>query len=83
MDNNIHPIFQDILNSHVSPKKEESTGCSSCEVLYVNGVKTHEIGCPEAHKDELRECKWCGGFFNPEERNQDFCSPECGGAYYA
>lgn len=29
--------------------------CSQCEVLVINGVACHEIGCPNATKD----CKGC------------------------
>lgn len=55
--------------------------CQSCEVLYINGVKTHEIGCPEAWKDYKRECAWCGQKFLPEDRRQECCSDECAESY--
>ncbi len=55
--------------------------CHSCDVLYINGVKCHEQGCPEAWKDKVRECKWCGGEFHPEERDQFFCDESCNEAY--
>lgn len=56
--------------------------CNSCEVLYINGVKCHEIGCPEAWKDYERECKWCGSNFKPENKDQEFCDESCAEAYY-
>lgn len=55
--------------------------CSSCEVLNINGVACHETGCPEAFKDESRECKWCGQEFTPEDRWQETCSHSCHAAY--
>lgn len=55
--------------------------CKSCEVLYVNGLKCHEIGCPDAWKDYTLECKWCGATFKPEERHQECCSHSCTVAY--
>lgn len=51
--------------------------CNSCEVLYINGIKCHEQGCPDAWRDEVRECKWCGQKFVPENRFQEFCSLSC------
>lgn len=51
--------------------------CNSCEVLFINGIKCHESGCPESYKDEKRTCKWCGSKFTPEDRTQQFCSDEC------
>ena len=30
-------------------------GCSQCEVLVINGVASHETGCPNA----VHECKGC------------------------
>lgn len=56
--------------------------CNQCEVLFINGVKCHELGCPDAWKDEVRECKWCGGKFKPKERHQQLCSNDCPIAYY-
>jgi hypothetical protein len=57
-------------------------GCESCEVLYINGIKCHEPGCPDAWQDEYRECAWCGSEFKPEERDQRFCDDECQESYY-
>lgn len=51
--------------------------CKSCEILYINGVKCHEIGCPEAWKDEIRTCKWCGSEFKPQDQNDHFCDDSC------
>jgi hypothetical protein len=55
--------------------------CKSCEVLYINGVKCHETGCPEAWKDEKHECAWCGQDFEPEFDGQKCCSESCNNAY--
>jgi len=51
--------------------------CEACEILVINGVRCHEIGCPSAWRDEIRECKWCGCEFQPEGPRQDCCSEEC------
>lgn len=48
--------------------------CDQCEVLFINGVKCHEHGCPSAYKDEIRECKDCGCDFEPESSRQTFCN---------
>lgn len=53
-----------------------------CEKLRINGVVTHEIGCPEAWRDEIRECKECGTEFKPEQRHQECCSHSCTVAYH-
>lgn len=55
--------------------------CPSCEVMNINGIRTHEIGCPDAWKDYTRECTWCGNKFNPEEKGQTCCSHSCFIAY--
>jgi tRNA(Ile2) C34 agmatinyltransferase TiaS len=55
--------------------------CEQCEAVRINGVLCHEHGCPDAWKDEKRECKWCGSQFNPEGRNQYFCSEDCAQDY--
>ena len=51
--------------------------CDSCEALTINGVLCHESGCPDAWKDELRECKGCGQKFKPEQRDQICCCHVC------
>jgi hypothetical protein len=56
--------------------------CHSCEVLTINGVLCHEIGCPDSYKDEKRSCKWCGADFKPETKDQDCCSHSCSVAYH-
>jgi hypothetical protein len=63
-------------------RTETKTGCSSCAVLYINGVKCHEHGCPDAWMDELRKCKWCRSDFRPEYREQVCCDYDCENAYY-
>ena len=56
--------------------------CDQCEVLYINGIKCHETGCPDAWRDEIRECKWCGTDFEPEDQDQQFCDESCAAAFY-
>lgn len=60
----------------------EHQGCNACEVLYINGVKCHEHGCPEAWRDETRECTWCGEDFTPVTKGQRYCSPDCAESHY-
>ena len=62
--------------------KYRTVTCDSCEVLVINNVICHETECPDAWKDETRECKWCGRCFRPEEINQEFCDSDCAGAYH-
>jgi len=57
--------------------------CESCDCLFINGIKCHEIGCPDAWKDYKRECKWCGREFQPEDKNQQFCNESCAESYYS
>jgi len=59
-----------------------SERCPSCEILYINGVRTHETGCPDAWKDKIRECNECGQKFKPKEPYQDCCGHTCEMAYY-
>jgi hypothetical protein len=56
--------------------------CDSCEALYVNGVRCHESGCPGAWREEVRECKWCGSDFEPEDAHQRFCDDSCYRSYH-
>jgi len=55
--------------------------CESCEALVINGVLCHEHGCPDSWKDTLRECKWCGQTFIPEEPGEQFCDESCAESY--
>ena len=57
--------------------------CDSCNVLNINGINCHEIGCPDAWKDYKKECKWCGLEFEPEDKNQEFCCEDCAETYYS
>jgi len=56
--------------------------CQSCEALKINGVLCHEHNCPDAWKDQTRECRECGCEFKTEGQDQRFCSEECAAAYY-
>ena len=58
------------------------TNCNSCDVLYINGVKCHEQGCPDAWTDEIRTCLWCGSEFKPEDKHQTCCDIDCNESYY-
>ena len=55
--------------------------CNSCEAVMINGVYCHEHGCPDKWTTELRECKWCGSEFEPEDRYQVFCDESCAEVY--
>ncbi len=48
--------------------------CLSCAILYIQGVRCHETGCPSAWTDEIRECFECGCDFEPENRHQLTCN---------
>lgn len=56
--------------------------CNSCNMVVINGVPCHERGCPEAWKDEERECAWCGTPFKPESKYQRCCCLDCADAYH-
>jgi hypothetical protein len=55
--------------------------CEQCQVVRINGMRCHEIGCPIAWREEVRECKECGQEFSPEQPQQDCCSDDCAAAY--
>jgi hypothetical protein len=59
----------------------KTTGCDGCSPSYVNGHLCHEQGCPDAWRDDSRECKWCGSHFRPQEREQWFCDEACAESY--
>jgi len=56
--------------------------CKSCNLLRINGIVTHEIGCPDAWKDVVCECNWCGKKFIPETKYQDCCCDDCSESYH-
>lgn len=56
--------------------------CDRCQLLRINGIVCHELGCPNAWKDETRKCLWCGQAFGPEYREQTCCDDGCLEAYY-
>lgn len=51
--------------------------CQSCNVMHIQGVRVHERGCPDAHRDEIRDCEWCGSQFSPADGSAKFCSTSC------
>lgn len=53
-------------------------GCDGCTPVMINGVLVHERGCPDAWRDEERECRWCGEMFYPRDEEQTCCSEDCG-----
>lgn len=55
--------------------------CDQCQVASIQGVKCHELGCPEAWRDELRTCPWCGTDFTPCHRDHRFCNMTCSRDY--
>ena len=56
--------------------------CNQCEILNINGVNCHEIGCPDAWKDYQVECAWCGQEFKPEYDGQTLCDESCVAFYH-
>ena len=56
--------------------------CDGCMVSTVNGVRCHEHGCPDAWRDEVRSCLWCGREFTPDAREQWYCDEECSQSFY-
>jgi hypothetical protein len=56
--------------------------CNSCIPVVINGVLCHEHFCPDAWRDEVRECKECGTKFHPEDRTQTCCCQHCVHSFY-
>ena len=56
--------------------------CDQCDSVTIQGVYTHELGCPNSYKETLVECKWCGQLFEGAMLNQDFCGEDCSDSYY-
>lgn len=60
----------------------DGTGCTACQVVRINGVPTHELGCPEAWRDYQRLCAWCGSPFRPTSHHQTCCDDDCAASYH-
>jgi hypothetical protein len=56
--------------------------CDQCQLLRINGLVCHEIGCPVAFRDEKRVCKNCDRTFKPKEQRQVVCSKRCYREYW-
>jgi hypothetical protein len=50
--------------------------CDSCQMVAVNGVATHEHGCPDAWRGVAIDCRECGCDFIPQFRLEKTC-PSC------
>lgn len=52
------------------PFQYNHVACSQCEALVINGVPTHEIGCPNV----VRECHGCGELVLKHQKYCQDCS---------
>ena len=48
------------LSKHVPFSKSYRVRCSQCEALCINGIPTHETGCP----NQTYECKGCNAIIS-------------------
>lgn len=55
---------------HIPFSRQYRVGCSCCEALCVNGVPTHETGCPNTKY----ECKGCSELIG----YRGYCAMCCG-----
>lgn len=46
--------------------------CAQCQLVRINGLLCHEIGCPAAYKDYVYTCP-CGTDFRPKYSRQRWC----------
>lgn len=58
------------LSRHVPFTKHYRPKCSQCEALAINGVATHEHGCPNA----VHECLGCNELIPVRQRYCQECS---------
>ena len=63
-------------------KMTEHIKCPGCELVLINGVLCHELGCDFCYMFVTRECKWCGSEYWPDNMGQKFCSDECKPDYF-
>lgn len=50
--------------------------------MRINGIVCHEHGCPDAYKNETRDCTWCSVEFIPEHNDQWQCCNDCHNSYH-
>ena len=55
----------------------QACGCDGCNPSMINGHLCHEPSCPDAWRDYIRECEWCGSDFEPQTYDQVYCSDDC------
>jgi hypothetical protein len=58
------------LAQHVPFTKRYRVRCSQCEALCINGVPTHETGCPHA----VHECHGCNALIPMRQKYCADCS---------
>ncbi len=53
---------------------ESRIRCDACALVCINSIPCHEVGCPEAWRDQKKACFECGCDFLPTEgRFQRVC----------
>ena len=57
-------------SEHIPFTRQYRVRCSSCEALVIQGVATHEIGCPQA----THECKGCNALVPTKQRYCEDCN---------
>jgi len=79
----------EFLNSFENYVETPRIRCDSCQIVSIQGVPCHETGCPDSWIDPatgrgyIRECKWCGSKFEPEEKEEHFCCVDCAEIYHS
>lgn len=76
------PVTDERAKRILRLKHPLTASCDACTPLVINGMLCHERGCPDAWKDETRECKWCGAKFTPDSKYHDTCSLDCHDSYH-
>lgn len=62
------------MRTHYRNGDECSLGnCNGCQMISINGIACHETGCPDAWRDQPKECFECGCEFLRETRHQRTC----------
>jgi hypothetical protein len=62
-------IAQGFDQTYISRASGVRPKCSQCEALVINGIATHETGCPNARHE-------CHGCYESIPLNQRYC-PDC------